>query len=496
MNPLVLERTVIICLVGACVCFAYNSSAIQMKEPDRRSRSTIPPDNIVPEEGFPNMDNNTDARTVPKVPLFERLRNEHIDTKLPVQLENLLKDERFKLPWYGVTNTFEKGTNEDETEMFDAKTLHENNDWMSSFGKLDIPWNNHLTRENFISRCITDGVSPQLLFDFMDVHLPHFPNDAQSIDPKVFVWFEFIIHYRPSQSNNNADIPDIPDIPDTASSHTEFNDEELLKFLMNKYSLQRISLEMTPLLAEPQKPHPYVPRQVAILFDVIRRDDNEALQELAENMQNLMLSHSETKEYVLDAWLLSKETPEVAWGIFFPDHKPGINDFNLVTLWLRYVDLYCNEVHSSSVEFFFSHDNIYDFLTKKLSIQQMTAVLSSKEFKDLVSKYHISSTVWTSWNRSLLTLHTTPEQYITYLLSPPKSTLDDINLMPALRFIKLYRMQTTFTSQMIFDLFNGNVSRDRLISLFREAEMHSGLEDLAREMLEYIDSRWARGYMN
>ncbi|KAL7689275.1 hypothetical protein Plhal304r1_c016g0058961 [Plasmopara halstedii] len=433
MKPLILKRTVIICLVGVCDFFACDSSASQNEVPDTRSQfnmtATITHNSsTVPKKNYSLNDNNTEARTGPEVSLIRQMSKDLIDTghflesKIPIE---------HKLP---------------ESPLH-VKTLLGEEDWRTLLGTTDVSWNSYKETEEIYSHYLRSGVSPQELFYIMNVHLPHFPDDVRRIDPKVFAWFKYIIYLRDSHAMDDP-LANVGDMVahdtvthDAATSHMKFNNEDLFSFLVDIYSFQPIPVQTTLAVAISDSPYVYSLKQVVELFELLRQGHESDLKKLAEEMQRPLLLRADTVELVLNAWKINMAHPEDTWYVFSLLKNSNMIDLNLFNLWLRYVQLYWKHVKSTLGVYPYLYKDIDAFLKQQLSIQQMTAVLSSKAF------YHLLTMVFTcdvskiarSWNLKILIYGTTPKQYFKYLFRSPMSSIDDKNFMPAIQFIGIYK---------------------------------------------------------
>ncbi|CEG37669.1 uncharacterized protein PHALS_05728 [Plasmopara halstedii] len=228
---------------------------------------------------------------------------------------------------------------------------------------------------------------------------------------------------------------------DAATSHMKFNNEDLFSFLVDIYSFQPIPVQTTLAVAISDSPYVYSLKQVVELFELLRQGHESDLKKLADEMQRPLLLRADTVELVLNAWKINMAHPEDTWYVFSLLKNSNMIDLNLFNLWLRYVQLYWKHVKSTLGVYPYLYKDIDAFLKQQLSIQQMTAVLSSKAF------YHLLTMVFTcdvskiarSWNLKILIYGTTPKQYFKYLFRSPMSSIDDKNFMPAIQFIGIYK---------------------------------------------------------
>ncbi|KAL7689277.1 hypothetical protein Plhal304r1_c016g0058981 [Plasmopara halstedii] len=372
MKPLALEPTVIVCLVCLlvqyilCACFAYDLSASQNEVPDTRSQSNMTAtithnSTTVSKKNYSHIDNNTEARTGPDVSLI-RPMNEHLfDTGHFVGLEIPVGGKLSESP---LRDVLKSETHDAELMLSKVETLLGKEDWRISLRDLDISWDDPVIRREIIAHCLKLGLSPQEFFYLIDVPLPKFLFGLKSINPKMIVWFEYIIQYRSlhavysffAKEANTASPATL--FHDPTTSHDKFDDEDLFKFLLGIYQPQPVSKSALTLA----KPKSRQVDEVVKLFEFLRKDKDSHLKELAEEMLEFLLFGSETFTSVFRVWLSKYVSPMVLLRIVSPN---GEHNKRIEFLWNRYVQLYVNHKGSTRRFYPLKYQDMLAFLKQK-----------------------------------------------------------------------------------------------------------------------------------
>lgn len=329
--------------------------------------------------------------------------------------------------------------------------------------------------------------SPPDMFRIMKLHGLCTPADKNSIDPKLFLWFEYIKSYRQlcDVGTNGA-----------ATSRVFFGDKELFEFLEKEINLQEFERAMaSPVDAlEEDRIDPH--QQVVTLSEMLR--DDPRTKSLAEDMQIYMVSKSETQTYVFKAWLKAGKSPESVFQLM--RRKLGLArislDDRMFGPWLTYLAMSWDSVPFETL-YFRDYDRFLNLLsasgyTLHQGLNMLQSVAFHEVLKGLPSNGFMphAGCLWIMWRiKDWMKTGMTPEKVFYNLHLTSKISFGNPNFLSGNLFIISYKLKQEFTSEQVVDLLLLGNSIDEVKNLYQSVKEYPLVGDIANGVLGYLSDK-------
>lgn len=230
-------------------------------------------------------------------------------------------------------------------------------------------------------------------------------------------------------------------------NNAPFNNKDLLYFLA-AHIQPRTNPKLTFPLHDPSVFDPFL--QAVTLFDNYRR--GEVLEDFATDMLTYMVTDSITKDFVLNQWLLHKESPEYMFYLLRLDREHaliGIDDLTLFTAWLEYVKMYLKVDNWN-----FHLDNFVNFILPIMSLPRAKVMFESNALESVLGDVeyktsNLAARVRDIWRRF-------PQDLFFFRrLYGQKITQNNIHkFVGVIASIGFYVESKPFNGDLMFDLLN------------------------------------------